>query len=87
VVIDPPDPGEYGWLTVDLRDRYGLTGCHAADADRLEAGADERVTGGMTIAGDIEACPSLSPGDLPGTGTIIRSDDDGWRARFWYHAR
>jgi hypothetical protein len=64
VLIDPPYPGEDGWLTVDLlepfagvwltnrnhsraaaafRDRYGLTvWAHAADADRLEAGADER---------------------------------------------
>jgi hypothetical protein len=86
VLIDPPDPDEDGWRTVDLlepfagvwltnrnhsraaaafRDRYGLTvWAHAADADRLEAGADERVTGGTTIAGDVEIVPV--PGKSPG---------------------
>jgi glyoxylase-like metal-dependent hydrolase (beta-lactamase superfamily II) len=102
VLIDPPDPGEDGWLTVDLlepfagvwltnrnhsraaaafRDRYGLTvWAHAADADRLEAGADERVTGGTTIAGAIEIVPvpGKSPGEiafyLPRSGGLIVGD-------------
>ena len=102
VLIDPPDPGEDGWLSVDLlepfagvwltnrnhsraatafRDRYGLTvWAHAADADRLEAGADARVTGGTTIAGDIEIVPvpGKSPGEiafhLPRSGALIVGD-------------
>jgi glyoxylase-like metal-dependent hydrolase (beta-lactamase superfamily II) len=102
VLIDPPDPGEDGWHTVDLlepfagvwltnrnhsraaaafRDRYGLTvWAHAADANRLEAGADERVTGATTIAGDIEIVPvpGKSPGEiafyLPRSGALIVGD-------------
>jgi glyoxylase-like metal-dependent hydrolase (beta-lactamase superfamily II) len=102
VLIDPPDPGEDGWLTVDLlepfagvwltnrnhsraaaafRERYGLTvWAHAADADRLEAGADRTVAGATTVAGDIEVVPvpGKSPGEiavhLPRSGALIVGD-------------
>ncbi len=102
VLIDPPDPGEDGWETLDLlapfagvwvtnrnhsraaaafRDRYGLTvWAHEADADRLEAGADERVAGHTTIAGDIEIVPvpGKSPGEIafhvPRSGALIVGD-------------
>jgi len=87
-LIDPPDPGEDGWATIDLlesfagvwitnrnhsravamfRERYGLTvWAHEADADRLEAGADETVRGGETIPGEIEVvhAPGKSPGEI-----------------------
>jgi glyoxylase-like metal-dependent hydrolase (beta-lactamase superfamily II) len=102
VLIDPPDPGEDGWLTVDLlepfaglwltnrnhsraagafRERYGLAiWAHEADADRLEAGADETVSGRTTIAGEIEVVPvpGKSPGEiafhLPRSGALIVGD-------------
>jgi glyoxylase-like metal-dependent hydrolase (beta-lactamase superfamily II) len=102
VLVDPPDPGEDGWLTVDLlepfagvwltnrnhsraaaafRERYGLTiWVHEADADRLEAGADQTLAGRMTIAGDVEVVPvpGKSPGEiafhLPRSGALIVGD-------------
>jgi glyoxylase-like metal-dependent hydrolase (beta-lactamase superfamily II) len=102
VLIDPPDPGEVGWLAVDLlepfaglwltnrnhsraagvfRERYGLAvWAHEADADRLEAGADETVSGRTTIAGGIEVVPvpGKSPGEiafhLPRSGALIVGD-------------
>jgi glyoxylase-like metal-dependent hydrolase (beta-lactamase superfamily II) len=102
VLIDPPDPGEDGWLTVDLlepfagvwltnrnhsraaaafRERYGLAvWAHAADADRLEAGADRTVAGATTIAGDIAVVPvpGKSPGEiafhLSRSGALIVGD-------------
>jgi glyoxylase-like metal-dependent hydrolase (beta-lactamase superfamily II) len=102
VLIDPPDPGEDGWLTVDLlepfagvwltnrdhsraaeafRERYRLAvWAHAADADRLEVGADRTVAGGTTIAGEIEIVPvpGKSPGEiafhLPRSGALIVGD-------------
>jgi glyoxylase-like metal-dependent hydrolase (beta-lactamase superfamily II) len=102
VVVDPPDPGEDGWLTLDLlepfagvwltnrnhsraaatfRDRYGLTvWAHAADADRLDVGADRTLAGGTTIAGAIEIVPvpGKSPGEiafhLPRSGALIVGD-------------
>jgi glyoxylase-like metal-dependent hydrolase (beta-lactamase superfamily II) len=102
VLVDPPDPGEDGWLTVDLlepfagvwltnrnhsraaaafRERYGLTvWAHEADAGRLEAGADQTVTAGTSIAGDIEIVPvpGKSPGEiafhLPRSGALIVGD-------------
>src|SRR5918995_3995905 len=88
VLVDPPDPGVDGWLTVDLlepfagvwltnrnhsraaaafRERYGLAvWAHAADADRLEAGADRTVAGATTIAGGIAGgpLPGQSPGEI-----------------------
>jgi glyoxylase-like metal-dependent hydrolase (beta-lactamase superfamily II) len=102
VLIDPPDPGDDGWLTVDLlepfaglwltnrnhsraaaafRKRYGLTfSAHEADADRLEPGPDRTVTGGTTIAGEIEIVllPRKSPGEiafhLPRSEALIVGD-------------
>jgi glyoxylase-like metal-dependent hydrolase (beta-lactamase superfamily II) len=102
VLIDPPDPGDDGWLTIDLlepfagvwltnrnhsraaaafRDRYGVAvWAHAADADRLEAGADRTLAGGTTIAGDIQVVPvpGKSPGEiafhLPRSNAVIVGD-------------
>lgn len=88
VLIDPPEPLEDGWDTIDLmepfagvwitnrnhsraaaafRERYGTTvWAHDADADRLEAGADDTISGGERIAGDIEVVhvPGKSPGEI-----------------------
>ncbi len=102
VLIDPPDPGEDGWETMDLlepfagvwvtnrnhsraaaacRERYRLTvWAHEADAERLEAGADRTVSGGETIAGEIEVvhAPGKSPGEiafhLPRSRALIVGD-------------
>jgi glyoxylase-like metal-dependent hydrolase (beta-lactamase superfamily II) len=102
VLVDPPDPGEDGWPTVDLlepfagvwltnrnhsraaaafRERYGLTvWVHAADADRLEAGADRTLVGATTIARAIAVVPvpGKSPGEiafhLPRSGALIVGD-------------
>jgi hypothetical protein len=49
---------------------HGLTiRAHAADADRLEAGADRTVAGATTIGGDIEIVPvpGKSPGEIVST--------------------
>jgi glyoxylase-like metal-dependent hydrolase (beta-lactamase superfamily II) len=88
VVIDPPEPTEDGWDTIDLlepfagvwitnrnhsraaaafRERYGATVyAHEADAERLEAGADQTVRGGERLPGEIELIhvPGKSPGEI-----------------------
>jgi glyoxylase-like metal-dependent hydrolase (beta-lactamase superfamily II) len=102
VLIDPPEPGEDGWLTIDLlepfagvwltnrnhsraaaafRERYGIpVWAHEADADRLEARADQTVSGRTTIVGEIEVVPvpGKSPGEiafhLPRSGALIVGD-------------
>jgi glyoxylase-like metal-dependent hydrolase (beta-lactamase superfamily II) len=102
VVIDPPEPQEDGWDTIDLlepfagvwitnrnhsraaaafRERYGATvWAHEADAEKLEAGADDTVRGGERIAGDTEVIhvPGKSPGEIafhhPRSGALIVGD-------------
>jgi glyoxylase-like metal-dependent hydrolase (beta-lactamase superfamily II) len=88
VVIDPPEPTEDGWDTIDLlepfagvwltnrnhsraaaafRERYGTTVyAHEADAERLDAGADQTVRGGERLPGEIELIhvPGKSPGEI-----------------------
>jgi glyoxylase-like metal-dependent hydrolase (beta-lactamase superfamily II) len=50
-----------------FRERYGLSVfAHEADADRLEAGADQTVRGDERLPGDIELIhvPGKSPGEI-----------------------
>lgn len=50
-----------------FRERYGLTVyAHEADAERLEAGADQTVHGGERLPGEIELIhvPGKSPGEI-----------------------
>jgi glyoxylase-like metal-dependent hydrolase (beta-lactamase superfamily II) len=64
-----------------FRDRYGTAVyAHEADADRLEAGADQTVRGGEPLPGDIELIhvPGKSPGEiafhLPRSRALIVGD-------------
>jgi glyoxylase-like metal-dependent hydrolase (beta-lactamase superfamily II) len=88
VLIDPPEPVDDGWDTVDLlepfvgvwvtnrnhsraaaafRERYGSTVyAHEADAERLEAGADQTLRGDERLPGEIALIhvPGKSPGEI-----------------------
>ena len=64
-----------------FRERYGArVYAHAADADRLEAGADETVRGDERLPGEIELIhvPGKSPGEiafrLPRSNALIVGD-------------
>jgi glyoxylase-like metal-dependent hydrolase (beta-lactamase superfamily II) len=64
-----------------FRERYGLSVfAHEADADRLEAGADQTVRGDERLPGDIELIhvPGKSPGEIafhvPRSGALIVGD-------------
>jgi glyoxylase-like metal-dependent hydrolase (beta-lactamase superfamily II) len=64
-----------------FRERYGLkVSAHEADADRLDAGADNTVTGDETLPGDIQMIhvPGKSPGEiafhLPRSRALIVGD-------------
>ena len=88
-VIDLMEPFAGVWVTnrnhsraaADFRERYGVTvWAHEADADELEAGADDTVTGGERIPGDIEIVhvPGKSPGEIafhvPRAAAVIVGD-------------
>jgi hypothetical protein len=62
VLIDPPDPGEDGWLTVDLLEPFA--GVWLTNRNHSRAAATFRDRYGTTIAGDIEIVPV--PGKSPG---------------------
>jgi hypothetical protein len=64
-----------------FRERYGTTVyVHEADADKLEAGADETVKGGERLPGEVELIhvPGKSPGEiafhLPRSNALIVGD-------------
>ncbi len=64
-----------------FRERYGTTVyVHEADAGKLEAGADETVSGGERLPGDVEVVhvPGKSPGEiafhLPHSNAVIVGD-------------
>ncbi len=64
-----------------FRERYGLkVSAHEADAERLDAGADNTVTGDETLPGDIQMIhvPGKSPGEiafhLPRSRALIVGD-------------
>jgi glyoxylase-like metal-dependent hydrolase (beta-lactamase superfamily II) len=64
-----------------FRERYGTTVyVHEADADKLEAGADQTVTGDERLPGDIQLIhvPGKSPGEiafhLPRSNALIVGD-------------
>jgi len=64
-----------------FRERYGLkVSAHEADAERLEAGADNTVTGDETLPGDIQLIhvPGKSPGEIafhvPRSNALIVGD-------------
>jgi glyoxylase-like metal-dependent hydrolase (beta-lactamase superfamily II) len=74
-VIDLLEPFAGVWITnrnhsraaATFRERYGTTVyAHEADAERLEAGADETVRGGERLPGEIELIhvPGKSPGEI-----------------------
>ena len=57
----------HGRAAAAFRDRYGTTVyAHEADAERLEAGADQTVRGGERLPGEIELIhvPGKSPGEI-----------------------
>jgi glyoxylase-like metal-dependent hydrolase (beta-lactamase superfamily II) len=87
--IDLLGPFAGVWITnrnhsraaADFRERYGVTVfAHEADAERLEAGADETVRGDEKLPGDIQLVhvPGKSPGEiafhLPRSRAVIVGD-------------
>jgi glyoxylase-like metal-dependent hydrolase (beta-lactamase superfamily II) len=71
--LDFMEPFEAVWVTnrnhgraaAEFRERYKIpVRAHAADADRIEAGADETIDAETTAAGDIAVIPV--PGKSPG---------------------
>jgi glyoxylase-like metal-dependent hydrolase (beta-lactamase superfamily II) len=87
--IDLLEPFAGVWITnrnhsraaATFRERYGVSvWAHEADAERLEAGADQTVHGGERLPGDIELIhvPGKSPGEiafhLPRSGALVVGD-------------
>ena len=87
--IDLLEPFAGVWITnrnhsraaATFRERYGATVfAHEADADKLEAGADETVRGGERLPGEIELIhvPGKSPGEvafhLPRSRALVVGD-------------
>jgi glyoxylase-like metal-dependent hydrolase (beta-lactamase superfamily II) len=87
--IDLLEPFAGVWITnrnhsraaAAFRERYGTTVyVHEADADKLEAGADQTVRGDERLPGDIQLIhvPGKSPGEiafhLPRCGALIVGD-------------
>jgi glyoxylase-like metal-dependent hydrolase (beta-lactamase superfamily II) len=87
--IDLLEPFAGVWITnrnhsraaATFRERYGATVfVHEADADKLEAGADETVRGGERLPGEIELIhvPGKSPGEvafhLPRSRALVVGD-------------
>ena len=75
MAIDMLEPFAGVWVTnrnhsraaAAFRERYGLrVAVHDADAERLEAGADETVRGDEVLTGDIQLIhvPGKSPGEV-----------------------
>ena len=87
--VDMLEPFAGVWITnrnhsraaATFRERYGTTVyVHEADADKLEAGADETVRGDERLPGDIQLIhvPGKSPGEiafhLPRSNALIVGD-------------